>query len=177
MDDNGRTFTSKLTGAYDADYGVDSLSWQQVIFELRNDRPLIIGTGGHAMVLTSISYYVSTGEFFDATVFDPWPQSGGLRRISTYDLTPASLGGGMRFLASTSVTSESKVTPPIGESSGESSSAGSFSWLLLIALVMVIFDRKCIVLRNEILIFRIHKCLQPTLTEYKDIYSRFCDDR
>lgn len=51
---------------------------------LANDRPLIIGTMGHAMVLTSLTYnrdINGNGQIIDAIVRDPWPNSGGRRSL------------------------------------------------------------------------------------------------
>lgn len=50
--------------------------------DLANDMPLIIGTTGHAMVLTSVTYLrnqFGNGEVTAAVVRDPWPGRG--RRI------------------------------------------------------------------------------------------------
>ncbi|MGF1625409.1 MAG: papain-like cysteine protease family protein [Alphaproteobacteria bacterium] len=47
--------------------------------DLANDKPLIIGTMGHAMVLTSISYVrdaAGNGEVTGVVVRDPWPGVG-----------------------------------------------------------------------------------------------------
>ncbi|MGB2739156.1 MAG: papain-like cysteine protease family protein [Cognaticolwellia sp.] len=52
--------------------------------DLSEDMPLIIGTMGHAMVLTSLQYYVDqwgNGQVSSAVVRDPWPRKG--RRILT----------------------------------------------------------------------------------------------
>ena len=47
--------------------------------DLANDMPLIIGTLGHAMVLTSLVYWQDTygnGDVTSAIVRDPWPGNG-----------------------------------------------------------------------------------------------------
>jgi hypothetical protein len=50
--------------------------------DLSNDMPLIIGTMGHAMVLTSLTYVrdqFGRGDVTAAVVRDPWPGNG--RRV------------------------------------------------------------------------------------------------
>lgn len=50
--------------------------------DLANDMPLIIGTMGHAVVLTRLDYFVDlygNGDVKSATVRDPWPGRG--RRV------------------------------------------------------------------------------------------------
>ncbi|MBV8190396.1 MAG: hypothetical protein JO339_24350, partial [Alphaproteobacteria bacterium] len=47
--------------------------------ELADDQPLIIGTGGHAMVLTALTYFrdvYGNGQPLSAVVRDPWPGRG-----------------------------------------------------------------------------------------------------
>lgn len=53
--------------------------------DLLENQPLIIGTMGHAMVLTALTYYTNIygqGEVVEATVRDPWPGRGGRRALS-----------------------------------------------------------------------------------------------
>ncbi|WP_395842103.1 papain-like cysteine protease family protein [Cystobacter fuscus] len=57
----------------------------QAAAELAKGRPLIIGTLGHAMVLTALTYDVvpsGAGQVIQATVRDPWPTNGGRRVLS-----------------------------------------------------------------------------------------------
>lgn len=68
-DDNGRSFTArgKQVGKGDA------------ARELQENRPLILGTKGHAVILTSMNYDVRSdekGRVRQATVRDPWPGRG-----------------------------------------------------------------------------------------------------
>lgn len=74
VDDNDQTFT--VTG--------DSFTANHVTAaqDLSDDMPLIIGTMGHAMVLTSLRYYRNNwggGSVIASVVRDPWPNRG--RRI------------------------------------------------------------------------------------------------
>ncbi len=53
--------------------------------DLANDYPLIIGTQGHAMVLTALEYdrdQFGRGSVVNAIVRDPWPFSPGRRNLS-----------------------------------------------------------------------------------------------
>src|SRR5215831_6762862 len=56
-DGTGNVFTAKLSGLYDAQAGLDTLDNMQLINELDQNRPFVIGTGGHAVVVTAIEYY------------------------------------------------------------------------------------------------------------------------
>ncbi len=79
IDDSGNAFT--VTG------DVMTASVMTAAQDLSNDMPLIIGTMGHAMVLTSMVYYCQgwTGQAWSncgvnaAVVRDPWPGNG--RRV------------------------------------------------------------------------------------------------
>jgi len=53
--------------------------------DLGGEMPLIIGSMGHAMVLTAVSYnraQNSEGQVTGAVVRDPWPGNGGRRQLS-----------------------------------------------------------------------------------------------
>jgi len=56
--------------------------------DLAANRPLIIGTMGHAMVLTALTYdrdFASNGYVTLATVRDPWPGNGGRRDLTAQE--------------------------------------------------------------------------------------------
>jgi hypothetical protein len=56
--------------------------------DLAAGRPLIIGTMGHAMVLTALTYdraVDGSGQVVLATVRDPWPGNGGRRDLSAQE--------------------------------------------------------------------------------------------
>jgi hypothetical protein len=56
-----------------------TVSFAQASQDLSNNMPLIIGTQGHAMVLTSLDYVVDqygNGQVLNAIVRDPWPDQG-----------------------------------------------------------------------------------------------------
>jgi hypothetical protein len=70
-DESGRAFT--VTGSA---FGANPLTASQ---DLANDIPLLIGSLGHAMVLTSLTYLrdaYGRGEVTLAVVRDPWPGRG-----------------------------------------------------------------------------------------------------
>ncbi|WP_224372953.1 C39 family peptidase [Hyalangium versicolor] len=112
VDDLGNPFAAHLTGAYDADAGVLALTNQQIVSELDQDHPLVIGARGHAMVLTAIQYFrTSYGPNIVAGgVFDPWPGNGA-RGLATDELYPMHLGGSLRFVATVRVTNSSSPQP------------------------------------------------------------------
>jgi ABC-type bacteriocin/lantibiotic exporter with double-glycine peptidase domain len=56
--------------------------------DLAAEMPLIIGSMGHAMVLTAVSYnraQTSQGQVTGALVRDPWPGNGGRRPLSAVE--------------------------------------------------------------------------------------------
>lgn len=69
-DDNGTPFMVRATSR-----GVNAETAAQ---ELAQDRPLIIGTMGHAMVLTGLIYSGNGMQTIinNASVYDPWPGKG-----------------------------------------------------------------------------------------------------
>ncbi|RDK85233.1 papain-like cysteine protease family protein [Marinirhabdus gelatinilytica] len=75
VDRNGRSFRASAT-----EYYSNPITAAQ---DLANDRPLIIGTLGHAMVLTAVEYdrdAYGNGQVVNATVRDPWPTHPRRRR-------------------------------------------------------------------------------------------------
>jgi hypothetical protein len=150
-DDNGRTFYSTLEGAFDPAAGINTLNNAQLISELDQNRPYVIGTNGHAMVVTSMTYYqTSYGPYVvDVSVFDPWPTNGGARSLSASDFTPITQGGGMTFIA---IAQVSEVTPaaaanPFGNSG---SGGGAMDWYFTAMLVVVALLAKAMQQRQRI---------------------------
>lgn len=100
-DEDGISFTATVTGEYDADAGIAAISNATLVDSLAHDRPLVIGTTQHAMVLTDIDYVaLPQGPYvLAAGVFDPWPGIGA-RGLTPLERTPIPLGGQLRFVAS-----------------------------------------------------------------------------
>ena len=103
-DDNGARFRATLRAAYDSDAGVYLMNNSLLINELDHDRPVVIGAGTHAMVLTAMQYIRTPAgpDVRACGVFDPWPGRGAR------DLTPAEMlmrekGGVFRFAAIASI--------------------------------------------------------------------------
>ena len=107
VDANGKRFRAKLTGAYDYDAGVMTVSNAMLVSELDQDRPVIIGTRGHAVVGTAIQYYVTpAGPYIVGIgVFDPWPGRGA-RSLDPGEALAMHMGGELRFLATVRITEE-----------------------------------------------------------------------
>ena len=78
--DDGQRFRASCDVLWDSQFHVGRPSAAaDAAHELAQDQPLIIGTGGHAMVLTAMSYVRypnGAGEPKEAVVRDPWPDSG-----------------------------------------------------------------------------------------------------
>lgn len=106
-DDNGKKFRSRLTAAYDYDARVMAIDNSWIINQLNDDRPIIIGTAGHAVVGTAIEYYVTpNGPYITAIgVFDPWPGRGA-RGLLPAEMVDIGRGGSLRFLATVQVSNQ-----------------------------------------------------------------------
>lgn len=103
-DDQGLVFRSTVNGLYDAQFGIWSLTNDQIVATLRAGTPLVIGTATHARVLVEVNFQ-PTGfgaNVVGATVFDPF--TGQLQCLSLAELTPAHAGGQLIFLASVTVS-------------------------------------------------------------------------
>jgi Papain-like cysteine protease AvrRpt2 len=110
QDAHGRSFVaSSVAGSEPGrrfQFGNDT-----VIRELIAQRPLIIGTLGHAMVLVAVEYERFTLQdavrITGGTVIDPWPQQG------VRPLRPAELSPG--YVAAVHVNGTLAAAPPAGQ--------------------------------------------------------------
>ncbi len=86
--DDGRRFTAYCDVLWDSQFHVGRpTAVADAAQELAEERPLIIGTGGHAMVLTAMTYLrdgYGRGQPHAAVVRDPWPGIGR-RPLSTQE--------------------------------------------------------------------------------------------
>jgi hypothetical protein len=99
QDDRGQRFQSFLRAAFDAQAGVATINTVVVVQALASGHPLIVGTQGHAMVVTAVSYVPTPmgPHITSVGVFDPWPGRGA-RGLMPSEMTPAPFGG-LIFLA------------------------------------------------------------------------------
>jgi hypothetical protein len=106
-DDSGACFRARLSGVYDAQAGVDTLTNADLVNELDGDHPVVIGSGGHAMVLTAMQYWHTPGQptVVSCGVFDPWPGRGA-RTLSPPEMLRTDMGGELAFVATARVTNE-----------------------------------------------------------------------
>jgi hypothetical protein len=104
-DANGKHFRAELTGAYDFDAGVMTINNAMLVDELDQDRPVIIGTRGHAVVGTAIEFVPGpAGPIITGIgVFDPWPGRGA-RGLDPSEMLAMHLRGELRFLATVRIT-------------------------------------------------------------------------
>lgn len=104
QDDNGDVFNSRLTGLLDVEAGLTAIDNWQIVSELADGNPLIVGAGGHAMVLTMLEYYATPSGLVPvaAGVFDPWPGRGA-RLLAQQEFVPETLGGSLSYLAAVRV--------------------------------------------------------------------------
>lgn len=88
IDDNGRPMSTGCDVLWDASMGIARPDAAQISTRyLSQNRPLIIGTLGHAMVLTSVGFTRSAinpsiGMANYAIVRDPWPGNPSRRRLT-----------------------------------------------------------------------------------------------
>jgi hypothetical protein len=100
-DDDGNDFTATVTHALDMEMGVDTLDNSVLANELRRDRPIILGTITHAVVMTEFTY-TTNFTAVDVGVFDPWPGRGA-RSLTTQEARVAAPGYGLFFVATVDV--------------------------------------------------------------------------
>lgn len=93
IDDNGEAFSARLTAAFDPAANVFAMNNLWIVNELDGERPFIIGTQGHAVVVTSITYNPTPqGPYvIRVGVFDPWPGRGA-RYLTPNEMTPSPNG-------------------------------------------------------------------------------------
>ncbi len=89
VDDNGKRFIATLTAAFDPMAGYNTMNNDFIINELDKERPIIVGSGTHAMVGTAVAYYKTpAGPYIvNVGVFDPWP-GAGMRGLTGCDIVP-----------------------------------------------------------------------------------------
>ncbi len=88
-DDRGHPFRARIR-VFDAGAGEYGLDEEAVIDELRAERPLLVGTAGHAMVVTALTYVKDPSGFTQVVsviVRDPWP-GRGRRALSWEEMEP-----------------------------------------------------------------------------------------
>lgn len=156
VDKSGKSFSSRLTGLLDLDTGITRINNNQIITELSNGNPLIIGTAGHAMVLTEVGYNLdSFGNLIGwnyVGVFDPWPGRGA-RTLSAQEFTLAGSydiygqPGSMRFLAAVDVVEINNSTAPPSlpnnpPSDDASSSAGTMGYVFIFFILTTGYYRR-----------------------------------
>jgi Papain-like cysteine protease AvrRpt2 len=103
-DDAGKVFNSTLSGVYDYYDGVGVITDGTIVNSLAGGTPMVIGAGGHARVLVEVDYIPTpTGpQIVGGGVFDPW--TGTLQCLSVAELTLASRGGTLTFLAAVRIS-------------------------------------------------------------------------
>jgi hypothetical protein len=103
-DDNGESFDSVMRAAFDTQAGVSAINSAIIVDALENGDPLIVGSGGHATVLTEVIYVPTPAgpSILSAGVFDPWPGRGP-RNLTQSEMTPVPYGS-LTFLALANVT-------------------------------------------------------------------------
>jgi hypothetical protein len=85
MSSLNRTWTDNNGSIFDVQTNMSPLSLDDVSTSLANDAPLIIGTLGHAMILTAITVDQDTSGRYvpvDATARDPWPYNPRRRSLT-----------------------------------------------------------------------------------------------
>jgi hypothetical protein len=104
VDDNGKKFTSRITAVYDATAGITAIDNAWIVNQLDKNRPIIIGTAGHAVVGTAVEYFPTPlgPNIYAVGVFDPWPGRGA-RGLAPTEMVDVGRGGAMSFVATVTV--------------------------------------------------------------------------
>lgn len=109
IDDNGASFRISAQ-TFSLALGTANVSNANVVDDLRNDYPLLVGARSHATVLTRVDYVMANGtpQILQAHVVDPWPGAAHppyyARFLEQDELRPMSTGGTLRFMARIRVT-------------------------------------------------------------------------
>lgn len=105
-DDAGRVFSARLMAALDVPNRIDEITNDQIRDALRGNRPLIVGTTTHAMLMVGMTYQELNGHVtnvISVRVFDPWP-GVGVRTLSAAEMTPSPRGGTLLFIADAAIS-------------------------------------------------------------------------
>lgn len=100
VDDDGDDFSVEIEGLYDFDAGIIGITDASIVNALDGERPIIMGTRYHAVLLLAVGY-VSTNmgpQIVDARVADPFPGIGIRGPQTPADLVPMHRGGNLRYL-------------------------------------------------------------------------------
>jgi hypothetical protein len=100
VDDSGVPFSVRVEGLYDFDAGIVGITDADIVQALNNERPIIMGTSSHAVLLVAVAYVPSPQgiRIVNAGVADPWPGVGLRGPHSPADLVPMHRGGNLRYL-------------------------------------------------------------------------------
>lgn len=111
VDQRGRRFQAKVR-VFDMHAGQFELDTESIITELREERPMLVGTVGHAMVMTALRYVrTPTGpQVIGVTVRDPWP-GRGRRDLQWHEMQP-------QYLAAVDLGAKKKVEVPTEANTG-----------------------------------------------------------
>lgn len=104
LDDKGNPFVSRISSLYDIEISAAVLPDKVIVEDLSNNRPLIVGTNAHMMIVTAAEYVETRHGPSVARigVYDPYPGIGP-RQLDSYEMTPSEKGGGLTYLASVDV--------------------------------------------------------------------------
>ncbi len=90
IDDNNSEFSSTVKAVYDLQEGIIGFDNRVLVDELNSGHPMIIGVGGHTVVLTAVDYMQYPNGMINvvrAVVFDPWPGRGE-RLLTVQEMVP-----------------------------------------------------------------------------------------
>lgn len=111
VDQRGRRFQAKVR-VFDMQAGQFELDTESIITELREERPMLVGTVGHAMVMTALRYVRTANgpQVIGVTVRDPWP-GRGRRDLQWHEMQP-------QYLAAVDLGAKKRPESPADESAG-----------------------------------------------------------
>lgn len=105
-DDNGDKFTARISGLYDPLNGVAEMDNDDIVSEMKNDRPVLYCNRSHAMVIVGLDYRKGLGGTTIAIdqvhVADPFPGLG-FHVLSPAEMVPMGIGGLLTYVASVEI--------------------------------------------------------------------------
>jgi len=103
-DKNGASFTIAAK-TFSPMMNSFNVSNADIVSDLENDKPILVGARSHATVLARVDYYDGPNgpQIVQAHVIDPWPGAASppyyARFLAPDELVPVTSGGNLRFMA------------------------------------------------------------------------------
>jgi hypothetical protein len=105
-DESGDTFTATITGLYDPLNGVTAMDNDDLVSQMRDNKPMLYCNRSHAMVIVGMDYRKDAAGNLIAVdrvhVADPFP-GFGFHMLSPAEMVPFQNGGALTYVASVDI--------------------------------------------------------------------------